>query len=248
MALGIGYNIKKVEELMGEMATAYKDYGSFINQQWAQVQNTLRTNWIGEDELDYEKRLVERLCNLYANSYELAKTSIDVLADLAKAWYDFQKNNSITGEAIANVGNFSITKPTITKNEKIIEFVTKTIGPEEDRGLKDASSATTIQESLSSFVKGLKMMASQKFNLSNSSNAAFFGEQASAITKYVNKVGIAIGEVNIAINDMYTAIATLAGSQYTTSSSTAADAAAGFSTQLDGSLAEMDKGTRWTQE
>ena len=98
MALGIGYNVKKAEELMGSIATAYTTLGTTITEQWPTVSNVLRTNWVGEDELNYEENVVKRINEMYKNAYVLSSIAIGTIDGLARGWWDFQKKNVFSNQ------------------------------------------------------------------------------------------------------------------------------------------------------
>lgn len=241
MALAIGYNVKQTNELMASMAQAYNDLGTYISEQWETVRTTMMSNWVGEDELDYEKRFVERLCQLYTDSYNLISNSVDVIGNLAQAWWDFQKNNSITGEAIATSSTINIEKPTITPAEQIVTFVSRTLADSDDRGLADVGSAATIKGAVDTFVSNLNTKTNTLFNIEVSS--AFFGDQSSTIKTYVEKVGTAIAAVNVAVKDMYDALDILASSQYTTAVTDASTAVSTETTNVETAVSEIS--TRW---
>lgn len=216
----IGYNVNKAKELMENIAIAYKDMGIYTKEQWEGVYRTLQENWVGEDEQDFETRLAERICNLYINAYNLAQSSVDTIEGLVRAWYEFQSKNTLSGDASAGfVGPkgmsnaFSIDKPSIKKEDKIVEAHLKMIGNNTDRGLRDASSKTKIQTAIDTFIGQIKSQTATLFD-EIQTNQAFFGEQTNTIKAYITKVGDAIAEVTIAIKDMYNALDQLVGTSY----------------------------------
>ena len=243
MGLAIGYNVKKANELMDEISTAYTDLGNYINTEWADVSTTLREHWVGDDEQDFEKNFVERIQILYVDSYNLVKTSTQVIGDLAKSWHEFQKKNTISGQEAANISTISVDVPTITPNDRIIEFVARTLSDADDRGLKDSTSASTIKEKITDFVNGIKKKAEELFNIE--ANAAFFGEQTRSIKLYVEKVGNTIAQINIAVQDLHNALDQLAGSTYTASEDAATELIDSETTNLESATADLGA-SRWT--
>ena len=55
MALGIGYNVKQANELMQNIAEAYKNLGIYTKEQWNGIVDVLQREWVGEDEQDFER-------------------------------------------------------------------------------------------------------------------------------------------------------------------------------------------------
>lgn len=220
----IGYNVNKANELMENIANAYENMGIYTQQQWEGVYKTLQSNWIGEDEQDFETKLAERICNLYVNAYNLAQSSIDTIDGLVTAWYQFQQKNTLSGESSSgNKGGwfgiggnkFGTDKPSIKKDDKIVESHLVQLTNDTNRGLQAADSKAKIQTSVDTFVNQIKAQTATLFD-EIQTNQAFFGEQTSTIKSYITKVGDAIAEVTIAIKDMYTALDQLVGTSYTT--------------------------------
>ena len=223
----IGYNVNKANELMENIARAYENMGIYTKDQWESVYKTLQTNWVGEDEQDFETKLAERICNLYVNAYNLAQSSIDTIDGLVTAWHQFQQKNTLSGEAAAGnkgglfgIGSnkFGTDKPSIKKEDKIVEPHLVQLDNNTNRGLKDASSKSTIQTAIDTFVGQIKAQTATLFD-EIQTNQAFFGEQTSTIKTYLAKVGDAIAEVTIAIKDMYSALDQLVGTSYASAQS-----------------------------
>lgn len=217
----IGYNVNKAKELMENIAKAYENMGIYTKDQWEGVYRTLQTNWVGEDEQDFETKLAERICNLYVNAYNLAQSSIDTIDGLVTAWHQFQQKNTLSGEgSFSGFGSnkFGIDKPVIKKDDKIVEPHLVQLDNNTSRGLKDASSKTNIQTAIDTFVGQIKSQTATLFD-EIQTNQAFFGEQTSTIKTYIAKVGDAIAEVTIAIKDMYSALDQLVGTSYASAQS-----------------------------
>jgi len=249
----IGYNVNKAKELMENIAKAYENMGIYTKQQWEGVYRTLQTNWVGEDEQDFEAKLAERICNLYVNAYNLAQSSIDTIDGLVTAWHQFQQKNTLSGDASSgNKGGwfgiggnkFGIDKPSIKKEDKVVELHLVQLDNNTNRGLKDAASKSNIQSAVDTFVGQIKSQTATLFD-EIQTNQAFFGEQTSTIKSYITKVGDAIAEVTVAVKDMYNALDQLVGTSYSTAQS---DIQSQF-TQASGSVDQSlnDLGTsRWS--
>ena len=244
MAFAIGYNVKQANELMDKVAEAYKNLGIYTKEQWNAVTDVLQREWVGEDEQDFEKRLAERICALYVNASELAKNCVNTIGGLAQAWYDFQQKNTLSGEMAEGKGSIRIDIPTIKTDDQIVKSKPKSIGNNDDRGLRDGSSKTTIQTAVSEFVAAVKDQTQGLFE-EIEANTAFFGDQTTNIKTYIDKVGVAIGEVTAAVKDMYTALDTLAASSYTTATSDISQQFTTAGTNVDNSLNDLGT-SRWS--
>lgn len=243
MAFAIGYNVKQANELMENIADAYKNLGIYTKDQWEGVTDTLQNNWVGEDQQDYEKRLAERICQLYINSYELVNGCVNTIAGLAQAWYDFQQKNTLSGEQAEGKGKINIDIPKIKKDEEIVKSKPKSISNNDDRGLKDASSKTTIQGAVDNFVNQVKQKTQGLFGEIEANNA-FFGDQTSIIKTYIEKVGAAVGEVTVAVKDMYEALDKLASTSYTSAVESISNEFTTASSNVETSLNDLGS-SRW---
>ena len=244
MAFAIGYNINQANQLMDNVSEAYKNLGIYTKDQWEPVVNTLQQEWVGEDEQDFEKRLAERICNLYVNSYSLVENCINTIAGLAQSWIDFQEKNTLSGEAAEGKSKNKIDIPKIKREDQIVKSKPKSIGSDEDRGLRDASSKTNIQGAVERFVNEIKNKTNGLFT-EIESNTSFFGEQTTAIKAYVEKVGVAVGEVTVAVKDMYDALENLANSSYSTASADISQQFSQANTDVENSLNDLGS-TRWS--
>lgn len=248
----IGYNVNKANELMNNIAEAYKNMGIYTRDQWEGVYKTLQSNWVGEDEQDFETKLAQRICDLYINAYNLAQSSIDTIDGLITAWHEFQQKNTLSGGASAGkqggifgigANKFGTDKPTISKNDKIVEAHLVALDNSTDRGLQSSDSKTKIQSSIDTFVGQIKSKTNDLFD-EIQTNQAFFGEQTTTIKNYITKVGDAIAEVTIAIKDMYTALDQLTGSSYTKATEDVSSQFTEANSKVDQSLNDLGQ-TRW---
>ena len=244
MAFAIGYNVKQANELMDNIADAYKDLGIYTREQWNGVVDALQANWVGEDEQDFEQKLADRICNLYLNASNLAEGCINTIAGLSQAWYDFQSRNTLDGESAIGKSKINIDIPKIKKDDQIVKAKIKTISNNEDRGLRDASSKANIQEAVNTFVGQIKQKTDGLFQEIDS-NTAFFGDQTANIKSYIEKVGSAIAEVTIAVKDMNEALEKLANSSYTTASADIKEELTKASSNVETSLNDLGN-SRWS--
>ena len=217
MAIAVGYNVSKAKEVMDDVSKHYSKLGEIIQTGWDEVTNTLQTNWIGTDEQKSEDAIAKRICTLYVNTAELANSCVTTIAGLTNSWIEFQKTNGFEGDGGASLAN--VEAPKISAVSDIVKKKERTFNESEDMGLKDESSATTIKSSIEGYVNEVKSQVKNLFD-SIDVGAAFFGEQTQVIKTYVEKVGTAIGEVSVAIRDMYEKIDEIAGTQYTQTATT----------------------------
>lgn len=244
MAFAIGYNVSKANELMNKIADTYNRLGIYTEEQWSDLINKLRTNWVGEDEQDFEKKLADRICNLYVDASNLAEYCVDTIGGLAKIWHEFQIKNTLNGKSDVSKSRIDIDIPKIKKNTKIVKFVAKPINNNEDRGLRDASSKANIQEAVNTFVGQIKNKTDELFQEVDV-NTAFYGDQSANIKSYVEKVGSGIYEVTIAIKDMYEGLERLANSNYTASMTNVGEQMSKVSSDVDSELGSLGN-SRWS--
>ena len=244
MAFAIGYNVSKANELMANIVEAFKNLEIYTQQQWVPLKDKLRAHWVGEDEQDFEKKLVDRLLQLYESSYQLTASCVNTIAGLAQTWYEFQKTNTIDGGVSEFAGNLKPTIPVVTKNPQLLTFTPFTIDVNADRGLQSATSGSTIQASMSQFIGDIRTKTNGLFEEIQTNNA-FFGEQTQTIKAYVEKVGYAIGEVTVAVKDMYDELSRLAFSSYTGATENVSTQFNEISGQVESSLDELGQ-SRWS--
>lgn len=249
----VGYNVSKTNKLMEDIKKAYEDMKLYITDEWPTLLNVLHTEWVGEDEQDFEDKLAQKICNLYENAYNLAQNSITTVYGLANSWYEFQKNNTLEGaESSGRTGGlfgiggnrFGLDEVKISHNDKIVEKQLVQLTNDMDRGLANSDSARKIQSAVTDFVNTTKKKTEDLFN-EIQVNQAFFGEQTRNIKIYIDKTGAAVGEVTVALKDMYSALETLAGSSYTKASE---DVSAQFqqsTNDIESSLNELGS-SRWS--
>lgn len=245
--MNVGFNVKKAEELMEEIAKSYNDLGNYASTAWEGVVRTLHNEWVGEDEQDFEEKLAKRICDLYVNAYNLADSSIKTVKNLAEAWNKFQRENVLNESASLEFAAITIPDVAITPIAQIVARVTVPLELTTDRGLRNAGSGGIIQDAITDFVTAIKKKTSELFE-SISSNKAFFGDQSGSIDTYIQKVGDAIAEVSIAVRDMYNGVAQLTASHYTDAASSISGQTEGALNEINNKVNEATEGTRWTTE
>lgn len=244
MAERTGYNIARIKELMTNIEQCYNNLGSTIQTGWENMSATLRREWVGEDEQDFETKLGERISSMFVNTYDLANNSLTTIYDLAKAWYDFQNKNTLTGADAVGSVTFGLEPVTLTKNDKIINVVLTTIGDDVDRGLVNGNSAEVIKQALVDYKASIQSKINEMIE-SVTVDTAFFGSQSYNIKWFVEQVGTAMGEVLSAIKDMHDALDVLANSSYTKASESVGGNIYNAGHTLNSSLNDLGE-SRWT--
>ena len=242
--LEIGYNISQAKQLMEDIAQHYKDLQNNITSEWENVVSTLQQEWIGEDEQDFEGKFADRICELYDNAHKLAQGACQTIADLAESWYKFQASNTLDGAGGGNSSSLTIDIPDLSFTNPIVELKAVTFDEGTSRGLRSSGSATTIQTTVTDYATNVKEAAQNMFSEIQSSNA-FFGDQTSSIDAFVAAGGEAIGEVVAAVKDLYTALETLANSNYTSSVQSVTETMGENKTSVETSVDELGE-SKWS--
>lgn len=224
----LGYNPRKAVDLIQAIVTHYQNLGTKISADWDGVKDALRGNWVGGDELSYEKEFVKKICSLYVTSYELTKNCVQNIKVVLDNYIAVQKNNLLEG-AETNTLTYDPMLDTLSnqagevifnlaKKEDIITFTEGSFADSDARGLANADSKGIIQQQISTYVTSI---SNQVEALTDSINvkSAFFGSAGSKLETYVISVKDAVKVVSTAVKDLNDALEQLAGSHYTDLSS-----------------------------
>lgn len=243
----IGYNVSKINSLMDDIAIKYNTVCADIRTQWAVLKNVLRKEWIGPDEIDFEKRLIERLNKLIESTEILARNSVDVMYELGVAWADFQDKNTISGDSTGVGANIKagLDKPS-NFNKVVIELGNvPSFESTENLGLANAASSLNIQEALTTFVSTVKSKANELFSSIDASSAFMGATQTNKLSQLMTGVGDAVGVVATSIKDFETAMFKLTHTSYTTSDSNVGDELSTARSSVNESLNDLGE-TRWS--
>lgn len=243
----IGYNIKKINEVMEGIRDAYAEATKKVDEMYNHwFQPSLRQHWVGPDEQDFEKKFVERLNNLLRETDNLAKNAIDNIFLLGEAWADFQDKNTIGGES---TGQGAVLKSQLSKPPlimaSVILFTAIEFNGSENLGLATSGSAGQLAAQLQAFVDQTKSSIKQLFDAVEVGNA-FFGEQQTTKVKgYVEKVGEVLGIVTTSVKDFDEAMATLTGTSYSSADASASESYSSAESSLESGLGELGS-SRWS--
>ena len=163
----IGFNISEAKSLQAKIEEQFEAVKSTIQGKWTDVQTTLHTEWIGEDEEDFEKKFVARVNELYGQSKSLADGAVSMIKAISDSWKKFQESNVLT----ASEGNTTVTasdnsttadvsndESSGTKYESInvIDAQSENLDESTNRGLASAGSGGKIMDSVSKYVENIK--------------------------------------------------------------------------------------------
>lgn len=251
----IGYNIGQANEVMSNIQTKFKELEGKIYQNWPAVETTLQKEWSGEDEQDFETKFAETICSLYTKAGAIAQYAINIIENVTTEWYNFQKKNTLSGgESAGNAGGlfgiggnkFNLEVPKISPSEKIISAKLVQLTNDSFRGLiNGATSATNIKTKVDEFVNQTKKDTNDLFNEIETSSA-FYGSQTTALKSLIEKAGTAIGDVTIAVKDLYDALDKLAATNYSASDENVGTAISGDAiTKMEQAVEESVGNSRW---
>ena len=93
----IGFNIDRANDAMESVNEAYTEVTNEISNRFDELASSFRGEWVGPDELDFEKKLKNRLEELEREVKGLVVNTVEVFSSLATSWANFQDTNTIKG-------------------------------------------------------------------------------------------------------------------------------------------------------
>ena len=188
---GIGYNISKINDLLGAIKTAHDQIANSMCTEWPTFSNTLEREWIGQDALGNEHTLAKNIHSLYESCYEATNKFISELTSLGTSWIDFQKNNVMEGGvSIGQQGQID----TVVADNKLADVKSAVKegdpnwGTSTNMGLQNANSASLIDGALDTYVNNVYNATKGLYDNLDASEA-FIGKQSQGINTYINNVG-----------------------------------------------------------
>lgn len=241
----IGYNAVKINTLMSNFGTAYTRLGQELTKNYETLKPILRKEWVGEDELDFEKKLVERLNNLYYNAGLLTQAGINLVRNVAESWKSFQSKNVFGGEGTQVEINVTFNDVTVTPKETLISFITQTYGANVNRGLTNGTgSYTAIIEALESF-KTQSQTCARNFTTEFDVNSAFFGGTEQGIKNFFDHLEECLASVITAIKDFVDGLNNLANTNYASATSAVSEYATTSKSEIDQLTSDSVGSSRW---
>lgn len=240
----VGYNLQEAKNVISKVRDNYIQLDKSIVSGWEALKRKLRSEWIGYDEEDFEKKFAQRLIELSVAASEMTNNSMQTIYNLAKAWHDFQAQNTLDGGKL-EIESFNLEfEPTSPRNSESIPAGGLTLSDGTTRGLKNGTaSAGTLQEAVSSFVNNIRQKAENLAN-SISTERAFSGEQSTAIKNYLKKCGEVSAAIATSVDDLNTAIDTLLRGNYAASMEKVSEEFESATSSLNSTLNDISSG-RW---
>lgn len=196
----IGYNIGKINELLVNIANTYKAIGDELAGGWPNVSDTLGTNWVGPDEVSYEKELAQTLVELYAACKEAITGVVSNVKNVGDTWKTFQSKNVLEG-LTANAVNVEVEIPPLTDADvSSIKASERTFDASTNFGLASRDAGNTIMQVITSYSDGITKKVKSLYDEMDA-KSAFMGEQQSAkIESWLSTMGEAIVRLTTCIN------------------------------------------------
>ena len=246
MAFAVGFNISKGRELMENVAKQYNELQLYLGNEWETVYKGLQTEWVGEDEISFEKNFADRINQLNEDAYYLVRNTIFQINHLIESWVEFQSQNVIVGGAApeVNYSQFIEGVPDVNFVNPVVQAHPQQITADMDRGLVSESSRSKLEEVVTNFVSEVKAKTSGLFE-SIEVNQAFFGDQTASIKSYVEQVGKSVGEVSTSVKDLHDALEQLTGTNYQQATSEVNDILNKYTSDVENKVSETYAGKRW---
>lgn len=230
----IGYNIKEINELLEEIEKSYKDIKKVMEEPWEPLTRTLRTEWVGPDEVANEQVLANALIKLYASVKGHVHTVASNIRNLGENWKTWQTGNVVTGgdkvEVGSKVGNIDEVK--VSDEELKIKSKDENFDEKTNLGLKDSSSAAKVGAAIDEYTKTVYNQVKDLYSKLDSKAAFLGGQQAANINKYVHEAGAAIGEFTNAVKSLKESLQN-AAKAYNEQSTNIANSAAGAKVDIN---------------
>ena len=211
-----GYNLGEAQKLIDSIHENYVNLNKTIKNGWGALRNVMKTEWPNSiDENQYEIDFATRLIELSEVSSGITNMAMDTICELAKAWYEFQRKNTLNGETIAMNMPFNLVVDKVSPvNDVDIESGGLDYDPKSFSGLLNKeSSKTQIETQIDTFVNDVTTAAEQLAN-DISTERAFAGDQSRSIKDYLDRCTVATASIATSVKDIKTALDILAGKNY----------------------------------
>ncbi len=230
----IGYNIKKINDLLADIADSYEKIGKAMKDGWNSVDRTLGQNWIGEDEVAYTGELAKRICELYANCKETVHTVASSIKGLGDSWKAFQKQNVIDGATADEiVGDIEMPAFTDAGIEDTVKKPNRSFDANTNRGIKDEHAGTECFDAVTTYVTEVKGKVANLYDKLDTEKAFLGTEQSGRIKTYLTEMGKSIADLTTCVKTLRSHIETLTAN-VAKQESTTVESISSASTSIDG--------------
>lgn len=213
-ALDVGYFITSGNNAMTTISNKFDEVYRAINNDFEQLRNDFRREWIGPDEIAFEAKLIDRIDLLKLRARNLVVGSIATIDSTLRGWIDFQDRNTIDGSSTGATYLYKLIQVPIVNKATALNKIPKEFGAFDSLGLKSPMSADVLKTSLTSYLNKVGERIKEIYEDVRTSNG-FFGEnQIGAINIYLNAISEEIKNVQTSIPDLEQALSTLTTTAY----------------------------------
>lgn len=239
----IGYNVEKINELAEMLINNYKTIGEKMAEGWPNLSSTMEKEWVGPDEVSYEKELATNICKLYESCTETVVQMVQNIDILGQNWVEFQKNNILTS------GNSVSTDPSVAGGQTIepkapslqpydiasqVKAGSPTFAAGTNMGLTNGTqSGTNIKTVFDSYIDGVYTSV-QGLYMNIDASQAFLGSELSAkVSEYLATVGEALAKLTTCHKSIYDALDQLIAAYATHETDEAANISSAAGEEID---------------
>lgn len=205
----LGYNVSRINTLLKDIGENCKEIKNLMQSGWGDVQNTLQTEWVGADEQAYEKKLAERIIELWQSIQQNCNIFMTNLQDAGDSWLQFQAKNVIEGDSAVAVEGKVEFEP-VEAGDPDVAVKPADLGDDRDKGLQNGKeSAGKITEGIGKYVTDVYNKTKDLFDNMDASTAFIGEEQSAQVKKYISEMGEAFAKVTTCYTDLNTSMETL---------------------------------------
>lgn len=211
----IGYNVEKINELAEMLINNYKTIGEKMAEGWPNLSATMEKEWVGPDEVSYEKELAANICKLYESCTTTVVQMVQNIDILGQNWVEFQKNNILTGGSAstdaspASVQNIEPKAPSLQPYEiaSHVKAGNPTFAVGTNMGLTNGTqSGANIKTVFDSYIDAVYTSV-QGLYMNIDASQAFLGSELSAkVSEYLATVGEALAKLTTCHKSIYDAL------------------------------------------
>jgi hypothetical protein len=228
---GIGYNVGKINALLETLVSSYTIIGRTIGNEWTEVSGILRKNWVGPDEIAYEKDLAGSIKRLFDTCGEAIRMTQRNVITAGENWKKFQMKNTsnfsdgslisgnttfqtginhIAGAKDALSGYASLNGLNIVEArlprfdiDSLLKINDITFNINMNMGLQSKLSGTAILNSVQSYAKSIYNQVRVIYDEIDTKSAFIGEEQSVAMSSYLKNMGEDIANLNRCLKNLH---------------------------------------------
>lgn len=208
----IGYNADEINNLINSLNASYRKLGETMAAGWDIVSSTLGTEWVGPDELTFEKELANRMCTLYYSCKDSVEGMIGNVRALGQAWQDFQNANLMKDVAVLNKVSFDLEAVSLPdyQIETFVKPAERLFTSSMRMGVTNGEqSATNINKKVTEYVNKIGETVKAMYDTTSSASAFLGTSLSDAINNYLKKMATSFSQVTTQVSDMQTTLTAL---------------------------------------